>query len=357
MAILTLQRRLREAGRIRIGQQVKTSNGKTRPAKLDTFRLTSADSSAIEAAAQLYGGTPQQWKDAPIGEQWEVFTTTNAIPVVIPPATTAFTQFYETWSGGGCTRRCDGERELLTDSPCLCATEDEGTCKPTTRLSVMLQDLPGLGVWRIETHGYYAATELAGTVEVCIAAATRGQLLPAILRLEQRQVKRAGEQVRKFAVPVIDVQVTPTALGLVTTTSSPPPGAIGTWQPIQPVGELEVAEAIRDTEQPAPRAKRKNSPPELPPTGLNPRHMADLPGDSGPSAAQTRMIMALFGDLLLVGDDMREARLATISEIIGRPIASSKEVTRAEASTLIDGLQKLMGEAPDEHVDPGDDAA
>ena len=40
MAIVDLQRRLQEIGRIRIGQQVK-SNGKSRPAKLDRFRLTS----------------------------------------------------------------------------------------------------------------------------------------------------------------------------------------------------------------------------------------------------------------------------------------------------------------------------
>ena len=115
MAILTLQRRLREAGRIRIGQQVKAANGKTRPAKLDAFRLTSADKVAMDAAATLYGGEVKEWDGAPIGKMWELFTAANSLPVVIPPAATAFSQFYEAWSGGGCTRRCDGERELLTD--------------------------------------------------------------------------------------------------------------------------------------------------------------------------------------------------------------------------------------------------
>src|SRR4051794_29621754 len=59
--IIDLQRRLREIGRIRIGQQVPITNpkpgskAKTRPVKLETFRLTSRDQRVIDAAAALYG--------------------------------------------------------------------------------------------------------------------------------------------------------------------------------------------------------------------------------------------------------------------------------------------------------------
>lgn len=349
MAILTLQRRLREAGRIRIGRQVKTSNGKSRPDKLEAFRLTSSDRAAIEAAAQLYGGEPHQWDGAPVGTMWEVFTTVDAMPVVIPPASTAFSQYYETWSGGGCTRRCDGIRELLTDSPCLCADEDEPQCKPTTRLSVILHDLPGLGVWRLESHGYYAATELAGTVEVCIGAATRGQLLPAVLRLEQRQVKRAGEQVKKFAVPILDIKVTPSALGLVVGSTAPQPAvepasrvelAGGSWQPITQPAPLEIgagiSDAIRAGGSDAPK-RRKNSPPELPPTGLDP-HITDTatPNDR-PTEAQRRMAMALFKGQHITTDDERHA---AYSAYAGREINSWDELTKTEASKLIDGLKQ-----------------
>ncbi len=355
MAILTLQRRLREAGRIRIGQQVKSSNGKSRPAKLDAFRLTSSDRGAIEAAAELYGGDPHPWEGAPVGQMWEVFTTVDSMPVVIPPAATAFSQFYETWSGGGCTRRCDGVRELLNDAPCLCADEDEPTCKPTTRLSVILHDLPGLGVWRLESHGYYAATELAGTVEVCIGAATRGQLLPAVLRLEQRQVKRAGEQVKKFAVPILDIRVTPSALGLVVGTSVP--AAIeqparadlgsGSWSPIEqpapaqigPGGEPPVGDAIRQGGR-EPAKRRKNSPPELPPTGVNPR---GIPAETGPvddpskpSESQKRMVMALFKER---GVTTAQERYAAYTAAVGREVGGWDELSRSEASMVIDALK------------------
>lgn len=365
MAILTLQRRLREAGRIRIGQQVKAANGKTRPAKLDRFRLTSPDRHAMDAAATLYGGDVHPWDGAPVGQVWELFTDADILPVVIPPATTAFSQFYEAWSGGGCIRRCDGERELLTDSPCLCAGEDEPICKPTTRLSVILQELPGLGVWRLESHGYYAATELAGTVDLCIAAATRGQLLPAVLRLEQRQVKRVGEAVRKFAVPVLDIGVTPNALGLVVGTSPPAPqpaleaGPGDAWQPIAepaalPVGEIGAA--IRGaTGNGAATKPRRNSPPPLPPTGLNPRGTPP-PDDTEPDAepdqplkptrAQTAKAMALFGELGLGGDEHRDDRLTATSTYVGRTVGSWNDLTRDEASTVIDHLQATVDDQP-----------
>src|SRR5665647_389473 len=202
--IIDLQRRIQEAGRIRIGQQVATSSGKTRPSKLDTFRLTSADRTRIEQAATLYGGTPAEW-DAPAGHQWEVVTTTDVLDVIVPPSDMAFSQWYEMWSAGGCQRRCDGARELISDGPCKCDPEAR-ECDIHTRPSVMLSDLPGLGVWRIDTSGYYAAVEMSGAVQVVQAAAGRGTLLPPRLRLEQRVVKRVESdgkpETRRFAVPL-----------------------------------------------------------------------------------------------------------------------------------------------------------
>lgn len=363
MPILDLQRRLREAGRIRIGIQVPIPDrkGKTRPAKLSTFRLTSQDEAAVNAAAALFGGKPQRWEGAPTGEQWEVITETSVMPVVVPPAATVFSQWYETWSGGGCIRRCDGLTEMLSDIPCLCAAEDERTCTPHTRLNMILRDLPGIGVWRLETQGWYAATELAGTVEVIAAAATRGQLLPAVLRLEERQVKRPGEQTKKFAVPVLDIAVTPTALGLVVGTSAPslPPAAAGelppagdTWQPIPPAGELgagdaaDVGDAIRNPGTAGPK-RTKRSAPELPPTGLNPRRLpapdddaphpadGDVAAPSAVSAAQIKKISVLYTN---VGVKAAPDRRHVSSLILGLAVESHKDLTVEQASKLIDRL-------------------
>jgi hypothetical protein len=57
MPILTLQRQMRELGRIRTGNQVAAAGGKRARTKLETFRLTSSSRELIEAAAEAYGGS------------------------------------------------------------------------------------------------------------------------------------------------------------------------------------------------------------------------------------------------------------------------------------------------------------
>lgn len=208
MPLIDLQRRMRELGRIRTGQQVAfQKNGRTlmRASKLETFRLTSPSRDLIDAAAAAYGGKPKAWNG-----EWELITETDSLDVVIPPGQ-SISQWYEMWSGGGCQRRCDGRTNVLTDAPCLCPVDPAErrelaktgeACKPTTRLNVMLPAIPDLGVWRLESHGYYAASELAGTVDVIEAA---GRMLPARLRLEQREVKRPGQPPNHFAVPILEL--------------------------------------------------------------------------------------------------------------------------------------------------------
>ena len=159
--IIDLQRGVAETGRIRIGQLVPSRNG-SRPAKLDTFRLTSADRRRIDQVAELYGGTVAEWQ-APAGRQWEVVTTVAELNVVVPPHELAFSQWYELWNAGGCLRRCDGVTDTISDGPCRCDPELRGRAKDQcdihTRLSVMLRDLPGLGVWRLDTQGWHAGRE------------------------------------------------------------------------------------------------------------------------------------------------------------------------------------------------------
>lgn len=207
MAILTLQRRSRELGRIRIGQ-VNHSNGKTRPEKLDRFRFTSASEPLLAKVAALYGGTVAPW--APQGggaEAFEVISESVRIPILVPPQ--PVTQYFEMWSGGGCVRRCDGQTELLSGGQCLCSVDPaDRECKATTRLNVVLRDVEGIGVWRLETHGWYAATELP---EVAEFLAQAGGYVAAHLGLEERVVKR-DRQTRRFMVPTIEVDVTPAQL-------------------------------------------------------------------------------------------------------------------------------------------------
>ena len=200
--IIDLQRRLVEVGRIRMGKK----GDKGQPQKLDTWRLTSRDETRLSEVNRLYNGTgvfPWEGREG----EFECITGVDELPILILPGQT-LSQWHELWSGGGCQRRCDGQREILSDSPCLCDGESgERKCKPTTRLSVMLPDVLGLGCWRLESHGYYAAVELSATAAMLEQATARGQLLPARLRIDQRRQVKDGRTTR-YAVPVIDIDIT-----------------------------------------------------------------------------------------------------------------------------------------------------
>ena len=152
-SIIGIQRRLAEAGRIRIGEKVQATrkDGTTtsRPAKLEEFRITSQHKPFLDALAKTYGGRVVKWDDAPTGQQWELRTTAKSLNVIVPPSDMSFSQSYELWSGGGCSRRCDGVTNSILQCPCVCDPENR-ECKPHTRLSVMFAELPGSGMWRLD---------------------------------------------------------------------------------------------------------------------------------------------------------------------------------------------------------------
>lgn len=292
MSIIALQRTIAEAGRIRIGQQVPAGGGRTRPEKLSTFRLTSPDRRRIEEAAELFGGTVTPW-EAPAGKQWQVVTETAEMAVIVPPSAMAFSQHLELWSAGGCQRRCDGETESITDQPCLCDPESR-ECDYHTRLSVMIRDLPGLALWRLDTQGWYAARELAGAVEILAMAAGRGILLPARLLLEQRSVKRPGKdgkpQTLRFAVPRLDPGITPGELMS---------GQVGELQiqsgdglalpsgegrrHLTPVPQIEgpIQTIAKQSEPPPARPPRRNAAPDIPTSGRRRNVPAKAVGEGG----------------------------------------------------------------------------
>jgi hypothetical protein len=312
-----------EAGRIRLGEKVPTGgtdkhgNPAFRPKKLATFRFTSSDRSKIEHVARLFGGKPEAWTNGPL-QQWQVTTEADQIDVIVPPTDMAFSQWFETWVGGGIQKRCDGQRETISDQPCLCDPDPaERECKPTTRLSVMLAQVQGMGLWRVEVHGYYGAVELAGSVELIMAAAGRGHLLPATLRLDKRTVTRPGQPRRDFAVPVLDVKlplaaiahatagalgtpvnghVAPGELGGATVTQleaktsdqpvpfTPVPESAPTW-PKTTVAEQVAAQQQR-ADAGTKRTKRSAAP--IPNTGVKPRTVTEARAQTRPATKPQR---------------------------------------------------------------------
>lgn len=225
MSVLDLQRKGQQIGRIRIGQQVtfvKDGKEKSRPARLDTFRVTTASRHTADAVAELFGGEVREWNG-----QLEVITKRSEISVMVPPRDAVISQWYEQWNAGGCIRRCDSQREQISGGPCQCPHAEDPddaeeaaraalqraelaklnppkACHLITRVNVMIPDLPGLGVFRLDTGSFYAASEIGDTAYILQKARDAGVFLPAVLRIEQRQ-RVAGGQTKKYPVPVLEI--------------------------------------------------------------------------------------------------------------------------------------------------------
>ena len=216
MPIIDLQKRARELGRIRIGHQVtgtsKAGKTYTRPAKLDKFRLTSASKPLLEKVAELYGGTVNEWTPKGGTGQYEVLTESARIPILVPPQPVS--QWLETWSAAGCIHRCDGATNALTGDPCDPDDPAHQEARPTTRLNVVLRDVEGIGVWRLESHGWNAAIELPNAADFLAQA---GGYIEGHLALEERtsigtNTKTGAPETRRFMVPIIEISVTPAQL-------------------------------------------------------------------------------------------------------------------------------------------------
>jgi len=319
--ILDLQQRLVEVGRIRLGtsEEATSRQGKKfrRPVKLDTFRLTSRDEQRIRAAADLYGGAPAPWRDG----EWEIITETETLDVLVIPGQ-ALSQFWETWEGGECKRRCDGVTEHLTDRPCLCpddygerqeAAKDGKACKPTTRLSVVLPRLPGIGQWRLEAHGFYAAVELAAAAQILEEASRRGALLPARLRVEQRTARRGG-QTHNYRVPVLDLDVSVAQLHELAAGEVP-----DGYQPVTVGRGPSVGEALDAAQAGATRPRRQGRTaaeigPAAPAPTTAPIGDGDTPAEPLITEPQRKLLFAAAKEHDVARDDLKRI----LTEVTGQ---------------------------------------
>jgi hypothetical protein len=259
MPILDLQKRSRELGRIRLGQK----GSKGQPEKLDRFRFTTNSEALIAKVAELYGGQPREWEGGT--QRFELISDATRVPIMVPPQ--PVTQWFETWSRAGCLHRCDGYTNVLTDEPCDPEDPNHKAAidRPTTRLNVVLRDAEGVGVWRVESHGWNAAVELPDVAEFLAQA---GGYVNGWLSLEQRtSVERTadGPKTRHYMVPIIEIDVTPAQLmagGGRVAAPALAGGPVGATPALAAAGpdyvylaaDLTDAEAVRDVYRQASRA-------------------------------------------------------------------------------------------------------
>ena len=342
MTLIGIQQRWREAGRIRLGDRGGKNNA---PRRLDNFRLTSTDMNLITQVARTYGGKVSQWDMG-----YQVTISADKLDIMIPPSSVAkYSQYWEMWTAGECLRRCNGETDQISGGTCPCYMEaqqdamqdayDETPsytpddfdrkCKPTTRVGFILQKLGTLGIWRMDTGSFYAASELPQTIELLTKAADSfGRPVPAILRIDPRTSKsrvNGKVQTRRFAIPVIDL---PDGIDMETILSQPSALA-GPQVSHEQIAEQPEAPAL---EAPPPASKSLPEPTPIIDTS---------PASDG---EQTHALIAMRE--LGIGDDERHqiVDLATA----GRT-NSSKELTKADLVQLWDLLTtKMRDKALDE---------
>lgn len=365
-----IQKRMMQLGRVRLGE--KTASGA--PKKLDTFRFTSASRSLLEAVAEIHGGQVTVWESAPDEGYFQVTTEATSLDIILPPVfsdvdgspTLPYSQWFERWNAGGCERRCDGVTESITAKPCMCdpAKRKEGAaseCKATTRVSFMLPDLPGLGVWRLDTHGWNAAVELPLTLEVLSSAAREHKFIPAVLSIQKR-TKKEGGQTRRFVVPVIELKgatmkqlaagEAPSLLALNGPVPAPPrPGlpSGGSILPDDPSFDGEQQPGF-GAPPPLPGVAASTPAPE-------PQPAADDTDGPGVTPAQKKQLNILVGKL-------RESGHLTTEQLYARcqiePIASDYDeagdlhwsplrdrLSKSYASGLIEALKKFEASIED----------
>jgi len=332
--------RTRELGRLRTGDSVPVLDRQTRkpvlhddgspkmrPARRATWRITSASRTLLEAAAELYGGTVAEWPDAPTPGQWELATECDSIEVLIPYDDSSLSQAFELWRAGGCERRCNGE---VTDDgeACVCPADIEGrmagaalrtptACKPTTRLNVFLPDVPELGFFRLEAHGYHAASEIPGQLSLAQGLKVKfGDPNPwftAWLRIDPRSGKKDGKTT-PYTVPVVELPIKARSLMVDAAVTQPP--------------AIEAGEAPAPGLSPSPAQVGSGSPtaavagvaqPEHPSPGSPP---AAPPPDDAFDQFVSETWLKAFGDRCAeVGADA-----ADVAEIVMAGTASRTEI-------------------------------
>lgn len=200
LGIRDAQRAYWPDGHIRIGHLVSSRNGGEHPAKLSTFRFSSPSRSIIVHIADKYGGTVEEMKRG--HDKWQVTTNAIEVEVLVPPQ--SVTTWLELWNRGNfCERRCDGEGiEQKSGRPCLCKDEGVQRCVLTTRLTVMLADIPSLGYWLLTSRGVNAFRTLPGRAEF---ASMAGPYTVATLYMQEGRSIVEGKPA-EYMVPLLRIE-------------------------------------------------------------------------------------------------------------------------------------------------------
>lgn len=192
-------------GKIHLGEKVGQP-GKEYPRAVDYF-VVKADESTTESAAKafhaVYGEQPREITVAFATDDPEQF----------------FPQFLSSYKGGNGRYElfCQGDGETASRAdgkggrvqiPCLykdCPIFQAGQCKELGKLQFFLPDVPGIGVWQVDTTSFHSTVNLNSAIKMILAlTGGRIKMMPLKLHVVPRVVNPDG---RAKTVYVLDLRI------------------------------------------------------------------------------------------------------------------------------------------------------
>jgi hypothetical protein len=369
-----LPRQPPQAGRIRIGEQVKSRKSDAMfPTSLDHFRFTSPDRELVEWCAETFGGTVKPFGTSSSGDRWMVDSEVTELEVIVA----GYTMSYELWNPH-LERRCGGATpqpscEISQDTPdgsdrivvpCICAHKglDDYTreCDKILRLPVVFEHGPSVGSWRFDTRSDHSQKEIRGYFDMVaeLAGVIRHR---ATMKLNERRMPtERGKPNKVYKVVTLDYRggieslvAGDARLVQLPAPSSPTVAALG-------AGASSVTRPSSTPEAGEPMAGEAGDEDQSPPVGPSPA--------SPPTIGRTRMPE---GDLYkLLDDDIVDAEVVEDDEARkwldelpqnkrNAVLRRAREVARAHGEpepTVAAAIPDHILQQIKEQVEAGDDA-
>ena len=181
---LSERRRLPRAGKIRLGLMVQGAGGKMHPMATDYFVCPPEVTAALSLSEQ-----PRE------------------LPIMFPSddPDRIFAQVLKMYrrsglfcSGDGETAKRWDESGNLKERVCPCEYLDSGECGPLATLSFLLPDVPGIGVYQIDTGNKASIVSLNTAFEQFTAMFGGLRGIPFLLKLEPAQTMRFNAEKKQM---------------------------------------------------------------------------------------------------------------------------------------------------------------
>ncbi len=213
---LTEKRRLPRLGKIRIGEKVANASGSgEHPKALDYFSLNEKNPPELnEAFKKIYGDKPKSLKivfpvenDAVFASQWyKAYSNTRGL-ICKGDGVKAW-QLVDLETGTISNR--DSREVTMKEVVCKgqgCSLYQEKRCSEVLNLQFLLPDVPGIGVWQIDSGSYNSIVNINSQVELVRSVIGHIAGVSLDLVLEPMEVTADG---RKKTVHVLNLKLNKT---------------------------------------------------------------------------------------------------------------------------------------------------